>query len=160
VALEAGDDEVALLLLQRKNELEKAVEMLNGDLNKVNAQAEDAKKTLIQFQGEIEKLKRERDEMLAKKATAEARIKIQESLDGLSTDADIKALEGVREHIHKMHAQADMGSELQDNSLDSRLKAIREKTADATAKSQLEAMKAQLAAKKAAADGVSINKTM
>jgi hypothetical protein len=59
-----------------------------------------------------------------------------------------------------MHAQADMGSELQDNSLDSRLKAIREKTADATAKSQLEAMKAQLAAKKAAADGVSINKTM
>ena len=97
IALESGDDEIALVLLQRKNELEKAIEGLTAEQEKVNKQADDAKQALVQFQAEIEKLKRERDEMIAKKATAEARIKIQESLDGLSTDADIKALEGVRD---------------------------------------------------------------
>lgn len=159
VALESGDDEVALILLQRKNELEKAIESLTLEQDKVNKQADDAKQALVQFQGEIEKLKRERDEMIAKKATAEARIKIQESLDGLSTDADIKALEGVREHIQHLQAQADVGSEIKGESLDARLKKIKEKTADATAKSQLDEMKRQMAAQKAAAEGA-VKKTM
>lgn len=151
VALEQGDDEVALLLLQRKNELEKAVEGLRIELDKVNKQAEEAKSALVQFQAEIGKLKRERDEMIAKKATAEARIKIQESLDGLSTDADIKALEGVREHIHQLQAQADVGSEIKNNSLDERLKAIKGRTADVAARGQLDELKRQMAAQKAAA---------
>ena len=161
VALEQGDDEVALLLLQRKNELEKSVEALRGELDKVNKQAEEAKGALVQFQGEIGKLKRERDEMLAKKATAEARIKIQESLDGLSTDADIKALEGVREHIHQLQAQADVGSEIKNNSLDERLKAIKGRTADVAARGQLDELKRQMAAQKAAAAaGESAKKTI
>ena len=159
IALESNDDEVALILLQRKNELEKAIEGLQGDKVKVEAQANDAKNALVQFKGEIDKLKRERDEMLAKKATADARIKIQESLEGLSTDADIKALEGVREHISQLQAQADVGSEIQGESLDARLKKIKDKTADSTARSQLDEMKRQLAAQKAAAEGA-VKKTM
>lgn len=159
IALESGDDEIALVLLQRKNELEKAIEGLTVEQDKVNKQADDAKQALVQFQGEIEKLKRERDEMIAKKATAEARIKIQESLDGLSTDADIKALEGVREHIQHLQAQADVGSEIKGESLDARLKKIKEKTADVQAKGQLEELKRQMAAQKAAAEGA-VKKTM
>ena len=160
IALEQNDDEVALLLLQRKNELEKSVETLRAELEKVNKQAEEAKSALLQFQGEINKLKRERDEMIAKKATAEARIKIQESLDGLSTDADIKALEGVREHIHQLQAQADVGTEIKNNSLDERLKAIKGRTADVTARGQLDEMKRQMAAQKAATVGESAKKTI
>lgn len=159
IALESGDDEIALVLLQRKNELEKAIEGLIVEQDKVNKQADDAKQALVQFQAEIEKLKRERDEMIAKKATAEARIKIQESLDGLSTDADIKALEGVREHIQHLQAQADVGSEIKGESLDARLKKIKEKTADVQAKGQLEELKRQMAAQKAAAEGA-VKKTM
>lgn len=151
VAVESGDDEVALLLLQKKNELDKALERLGVELEQVSKQAEDAKESLMAFQGEIEKLKRERDEMLAKKATAEARIKIQASLDGLSTDADIKALENVREHIHKLGAEADVGTELKENSLDARLKAIKAKTGDTQARSQLDELKKLHAAKQASA---------
>lgn len=152
IAVESGDDDVALVLLQRKNELERAVEQLKLDLEKVTGQAEEAKQSLVAFQGEIDKLKRERDEMLAKKATAEARIQIQETLDGLSTDADIKALENVREGIHKLQAQADVGTEIKGESLDSKLKKIKEKAADVTARSQLEEMKKQMAARNAAAE--------
>ncbi|MFZ5476386.1 MAG: PspA/IM30 family protein [Myxococcota bacterium] len=160
IALESGDDEVALILLQKKNELEKAIEGLKFELEKVSKQAEEAKEALVTFQGEIEKLRRERDEMLAKKATAEARIKIQETLDGLSTDADIKQLENVRENIHKLQAQADVGTEIKGDSLDARLKKIKEKTADATAKSQLEELKKQMAASRAAAAEGAVKKTM
>lgn len=159
VAIESGDDDVALLLLTKKNELEKAIEQLNVELEKVSRQAEDAKDSLVSFQGEIEKLKRERDEMLAKKATAEARIKIQETLDGLSTDADIKALENVRENIHKMQAEADIGTEIKSDSLDARLAKVKAKTQDATAKSQLDELKKQMAARNAAAEGA-VKKTM
>ncbi len=164
VAIESGDDEVALLLLQKKNELDKALEELTAELAKISGQAEEAKGSLLDFQGEIEKLKRERDQMLAKKATAEARIKIQGSLDGLSTDADVKALENVREHIQKLGAEADVSSELKENSLDARLKAIRVKTGDTQAKSQLDELKKMHAAKQAAgaaaAEGAASKKTL
>lgn len=159
VAIESGDDDVALVLLTKKNELEKALEQLKVDSEKVTQQANDAKDSLVAFQGEIEKLKRERDEMLAKKATAEARIQIQETLDGLSTDADIKALENVREHIHKMQAEADIGTEMKADSLDARLAKVKSKAQDATAKSQLEELKKQMAARNAAAEGA-VKKTM
>jgi phage shock protein A len=160
IALESGDDEVALVLLQKKNELEKAIEGLKVELEKVSKQAEESKEALVAFQGEIEKLRRERDEMLAKKATAEARIKIQETLDGLSTDADIKQLDNVRENIHKLQAQADVGSEIKNDSLDARLKKIKEKTADASARTQLDELKKQMAASRAAAAEGGVKKTM
>lgn len=160
VAVESGDDEVALILLQKKNELESAIEALKVELDKVSAQAEDAKESLVAFQGEIEKLRRERDTMLAKKATAEARIQIQETLDGLSTDADIKQLENVRENILKTHAQADVGTEIKADSLDARLKKIKEKTGDVTARSQLDELKRQMAARQGAAEGAGVKKTM
>jgi phage shock protein A len=116
----------------------------------VSTQAEDAKQGLVAFQGEIEELKREKNEMLAKKANAEARIQIQETLEGLSTDADIRALENVRESIHKTVAEAQVGAEIQDDSLDSKLEDIKKKAQGASARSQLEEMKKQMAAKKAA----------
>ena len=50
--------------------------------------------------------------MLAKMQSAQARIRIQEQLDGLSVDADVKALDNVREHIKNTIAEANLGQEL------------------------------------------------
>ena len=161
VAVEEGEDEAALILIQKKDELEAKMAELTAELEKVSAQAEDAKSGLVQFQGEIEKLKREKTEMLAKKANAEARISIQETLDGLSTDADIKALENVRETIHKKAAEADVAGEIKGESLDDKLAKIKAKTANASAKAQLAELKRQSAAKKeAAAAAAQVKKTM
>lgn len=148
IAVEEGEDEVALVLIQKKDELTTSIEQLSAELKKVSDQAEEAKRGLISFQAEIEKLKREKDAMLAKKANAESRIQIQETLDGLSTDADIKALDGVREHIDKLQAEADIGSEIQGENLDAKLAKIREKAADASARGQLEEMKKQMNARR------------
>lgn len=161
VAVEEGEDEAALVLLQKKDELESQIGDLTAELEKVSGQAEEAKSGLIQFQAEIEKLKREKTEMIAKKANAEARISIQETLDGLSTDADIKALENVRETINKKAAEADVAGEIKGESLDDKLKKIKAKTANASAKAQLAELKRQMSAKKEAAAAASqVKKTI
>lgn len=162
VAVEEGEDEVAMVLIARKDELTAEIENLSVELTKVSGQAEEAKRGLVSFQAEIEKLKREKEKMLAKKANAEARISIQESLDGLSTESDIKALDNVREHIDKLQAEADIGTEIQGGSLDAKLAKIKEKAANSSAKAQLEQMKKQMAARKsaAAAAEASVKKTM
>jgi phage shock protein A len=159
VAIEEGEDDVALVLIQKKDSLTSDIGELTGQLSKIKDQADDAKSGLLAFQAEIEKLKREKDEMLAKKANAEARISIQETLNGLSTDADIKALDNVREHVNKLQAEADIGAEIEGDSLDAKLAKIKEKAGQSGARSQLDAMKAQMAAKKAAAAGA-VKKTI
>ena len=153
IAVEEGEDEAALVLIQKKDELSSSIVEIQLELEKVSAQAEDAKAGLVTFQGEIEKLKREKHEMMAKKANAEARIQIQETLDGLSTDADIRALDNVREGIDKLQAEADVSSELSESNLDAKLAEIKEKTTAASARNQLDEMKKQMAAQKAAKEG-------
>jgi len=159
IAIEEGEDEAALVLIQKKDELVVQIAEIQAELEKVSIQAEEAKAGLISFQGEIEKLKREKHEMLAKKANAEARIQIQETLDGLSTEADIRALDNVREGINKLQAEAEVGEEVSDSDLDSKLAEIKEKTATASARSQLDEMKKQMAAQKAAQEGT-VEKTI
>lgn len=150
IAVEEGEDDVAMVLIQRKDELTAKISSHQVELEKIGAQAEEAKSGLIAFQAEIEKLRREKEEMLAKKASAEARISIQETLDGLSTDADIKALENVRTGIEKIAAEADVASEIKGQSLDDKLAKIKAKTANTAAKSQLDELKKQMAARKGA----------
>jgi phage shock protein A len=87
--------------------------------------------------------------MLAKMASAQARIRINDQLEGLSVDAEVKALDNVREHIKNTIAQANLGAELKSTDLDSRLQALRAQSGDVTAKSQLAELKAASAAKKA-----------
>jgi len=160
VAVQDGEDEVALILIQRKDELTTDIERLTTELRKVSDQAEEAKTGLIAFQAEIEKLKREKEQMLAKKATAEARISIQESLDGLSTEADLKALDNVRTHIDKLQAEADVGAEIQGEGLDSKLAKIKQRTASSSARGQLDEMKRQMAARQASAEAGGVKKTI
>ena len=141
IAVDEGEDEVALHLIEKKDSLTGDIEQLQADLEKTKNEAEEAKNSLVAFQAEIDKLKKEKEAMLARKENAQARIKIQETLSGMSTDADIKALENVREHIGKMQAQADMGAELGDSSLDAKLKKIKAKASTSAAREQLEAIK-------------------
>ena len=161
IAIEDGEDEVALVLIQKKDELTASIESLSAEMKKVSEQAEDAKSGLLAFQGDIEKLKREKDQMLAAKANAEARIQIQETLDGLSTEADVKALDNVREHIQKLQAEADIGSEIQGESLDAKLAKSKDKAANSAARAQLKEMKRQMDARRQAeSEGGGVKKTI
>jgi phage shock protein A len=149
VAIDTNQDDLATVLIQKKNLLEKDIAELKTDLDAASKDAESAKASLMSVQTEIKKLKAEKDNMLAKMASAQARIRIQEQLEGLSVDAEVKALDNVREHIKNTIAEANLGSELKSTDLDERLKQLRSQSGDVTAKQQLAEMKAAAAAKKA-----------
>jgi phage shock protein A len=148
-ALETNQDDLAVVLIQKRNELEKELAELRGELDLAQKDAESAKSSLITVQSEIKKLKAERDSMLAKMQSAQARIKIQEQLDGLSVDAEVKALDNVRDHIKTTIAEANLGRELSESSLDSRLAALSSQAGDVQARQQLAEMKARRAAQQA-----------
>ena len=151
VAIESGQDDLAVILLQKKGVLEKEVAEITAERDSSAKDADSAKASLLQVQGEIKKLKAERDSSLAKLANAQVKAKIHEQLEGLSVDAEVKALDGVREHIRTQVAAAQLGEELGSSDLDTRLKQLRSQSGEVTAKQQLADLKAQMAAKKAAA---------
>jgi phage shock protein A len=155
-ALATNQDNLAVVLIQKKNALDAAVKELTGDMEQASADAQDAKGSLLQVKGEIQKLKDEKDRMLAQMLSAHARIKIQSQLEGLSVDAEVRALDNVREHIKTTIAQAKMGQELRDSDLDVQLARLRQSSGAVTARQQLEEMKQARAAAQNSATGKSM----
>ena len=156
VAVETNQDDLAVILIQKKNQLDTEVAEMRVDLATASKDADSAKTSLLQVQGEIKKLKTERDVMLARMQSAQARLRIQGQLDGLSVDAEVRALDNVREHIKTTVAAANLGKELSESSLDGRLASLRSQAGDVQAKQQL----AELKAKKAAQQAAQPQKTM
>jgi phage shock protein A len=148
-AVETNQDDLAVVLIQKKNQLTADLAEVRADLDSAQKDADSAKNSLISVQGEIRKLKTERDSMLAKMQSAQARVKIQEQLEGLSVDAEVKALDNVREHIRNTIAEANLGRELSESSLDQRLAQLRNQVGDIQAKQQLAELKAKRAAQQA-----------
>ncbi|MCA9540696.1 MAG: PspA/IM30 family protein [Myxococcales bacterium] len=141
VAVDEKDDEVAMVLLEKQEELEKELSDAQRDLAQAAKDADSAKDSLRAVKAEIEKLKRERDKVVAQIKDAEARKQIQEQLDGLSVDDEVKALENVREYADKVRAEVQIGDELKEDSLEGKLAAIKAKTGSVKARARLEALK-------------------
>lgn len=148
-AVETNQDDLAVMLIQKKNQLTADVADMKAEMETAHSDAESAKSSLLSVQNEIRKLKAERDVMLAKMNSAQARIKIQEQLDGLSVDDEVRALDTVRNHIKNQIAEANLGKELADSSLDSRLASLKNQVGDVQARSELAAIKARKAAQQA-----------
>ncbi len=152
-ALATNQDDLAMVLLQKKGALESELADLAADAEQSNADADDAKSSLLAVQSEIGKLRGERDRMLAQMNSAQARLQIQSQLDGLSVDAEVQALDRVREHIKNTVAEANLGKELRDTDLDVRLTKLRQDSGQVTARAQLDELKRQRAAAQAQGAG-------
>ena len=146
-ALDDGDDESAVILLEQKESLEDSVAKLETDYANIETQAEESMDALNQYREEIKKLKKEKEEMIARDKVAATQSQIAEQLDGLSLDADIQALQNARDGIHKRIAQADVDRELRNNSIDNRLSKIKQRAGNTKAKKRLAELKAARAAK-------------
>ena len=146
-AVETNQQDLGIVLLQKQKALSAEVADLRAEAEAAVKDADSAKAALVQVQAEIKKLKAEKDSMLAKMQSAQVKVRIQEQLEGLSVDNEVKALENVREHIKNTIAEANLGKELGESDLDARLKALRSQTGEVTAKSDWERLRAAAAAK-------------
>lgn len=141
IAVDRDDDEVALTLISRRDALSVEVERLTGELTDLTAEASTAKKNLTTFQNEIARLRDEKVRMLARLANAKARLRLQETLSGLSPDADIRALEAVRDHINRLVSEVQVARDAGDPDLERRLGTIREAEANNARRAQLDELK-------------------
>jgi phage shock protein A len=141
LAVDADDDEAALALIERRDALDAEVDRLGRDLTELTAEADDATRNLAAFHEDIMRLREEKVRMLARLTNARARLRLQEALQGLSPDADLRALEGVREHVGRLLAETQLVRQSGDSDLERRLVQIRSREATAGARAQLEEMK-------------------
>jgi phage shock protein A len=141
IAVERDDDSVALHLIGRRDAIAAEVARLTAELTELTKEAEGAKQNLVTFQQEIARLRDERVRMLARLASAKARLRFQATLNGLSPDADIRALEEVRDHINRLVTETQVSRDLGDTELEKRLGRIREAEAESSARAQLDELK-------------------
>jgi len=141
LAVARDDDPAALALISRRDVIGSDVERLTGELTELTTEADAAKRNLVGFQDEIVRLREERVRMLARLANAKARLRLHETLSGLSPEADIQALESVREHVNRLVAEVALVREGGDPELERRLGTIRDAEAASSARAQLEEMK-------------------
>jgi len=140
-AVDHDHDDVALALIGRRDVLSAEVARVTEELAELNREAEAAKKNLVAFQGEVARLREEKVRMLAKLANARARLRLQETIKGISPDADIRALEEVRAHVERLVAEAQVSREVNDAELEKKLEGIREAEASNAARAQLDELK-------------------
>jgi phage shock protein A len=140
-AVDHDQDDVALALIGRRDALSAEVARVTEELADLNREAEAAKKNLVAFQGEVARLREEKVRMLAKLANAQARLRLQETIKGLSPDADIRALEEVRSHVERLVAEAQVSREVNDVELEKKLEGIRDAEASNAARAQLDELK-------------------
>jgi len=140
-AADMNEDQCALILLRRKHDLNAEIDRLKEELTQLTTEAEDAKKNLVAFKDEIEKLKVEKVRMMARLRNAQARVRIQQALESLSYDEDVRSLEEVRESIQQTLAQAGVNRELHSAEVDEKLAEIRRRNAETKAQAELDDIK-------------------
>jgi phage shock protein A len=145
-ALATNQDDLALVLIQKKDALTAEAAEVQEESNLADRDAEEAKSALLTVKAEIGKLKAEKDSMLAKFKSAQARVAIQSQLDGLSVDAEVQALDKVRDNIRNKVSEANLGRELHDSDVDVRLAKLQKASGAITAQAKLDELKRQRAA--------------
>lgn len=144
-AMAEGQDDIAVELIERKDAIDAEIASLQAEMEAAEKDVGTAKTALTEVKGEIAKLKAEKDRMLAKMQSAQARVRIQDQLEGLSVDAELRALENVRTGIKDTIAKAKLGDELRESDLDVRLKSLRTNSSKASARNKLEVLKKERA---------------
>jgi phage shock protein A len=144
-AVRRGDDEVAVTLIAHKQVLVGDIERAEKEYEGLRGEAEEAKGNLVRFREEIRALEREKGRIVATLANAHARRRMIEALEGISVDADMRALESVREHVARLQTEGSLDQELGgDYGLEARIRSIRQEASQEAARRELEELKREL----------------
>jgi phage shock protein A len=140
-AADLNEDECALILIRRKHELQADADRLKEELSHLTTEADEAKRNLMSFKGEIDKLKAEKVTMVARLRNAQARTRIQRALEDLPYEEDLRALSEVRESIQQALAEAGVSREINGSEMDRKLEEIRRRNAETKAQAELAELK-------------------
>lgn len=140
-AADLNEDRCALILIRRRRDLEAECERVREELSQLTVEADEAKKNLVGFKSEIDKLKTEKVTMLARLRNAQARLRVERALEGISYEDDLRALQEVRESIHRMLTRSGVEREIHGAEVNQKLEEIRARNAEAKIQAELAELK-------------------
>jgi phage shock protein A len=143
-AIRSGNDDTSIHLIAQKQLLMEDLERAERELEGVRMEAEEAKSNLVRFREEIRELVDEKSRMLATLASAQTRRRISEAIDGLSVDADMRALDSVRDHIARIATESSLDREIGADQVRTRIRSIRDEVRGEAARRELAELKQQL----------------
>lgn len=143
-AIRSGNDDTSVHLIAQKQLLMEDLERAERELEGVRMEAEEAKSNLVRFREEIRELVDEKSRMLATLASAQTRRRISEAIDGLSVDADMRALDSVRDHIARISTESSLDREIGADQVRTRIRSIRDEVRGEAARRELAELKQQL----------------
>jgi phage shock protein A len=146
-ALTRSDEDSCLTLISHKQVLFEDLERAENELEAVRLQADEAKANLVRFREEIRTLVREKGRMLATLANAKARRRLQSAMEGLSVEAEMDALEGVREQIERMSAEGELDREIGGSDIRGQLRGFRDQARRTAARTELDQLKQEMASR-------------
>lgn len=147
-AVRQEQETLAVSLIARKQAMFEGLERAEDELEGVRGEASEAKENLVRFREEIRMLVREKGRMLATLANAKARRRLQLAIDGMSVDAEMAALESVREHIGRISTEGEIDKELgEDGGMRQRLRVFRDEARQEAARAELAQIRAELGAR-------------
>jgi phage shock protein A len=135
-AIATNDTKLGPILLQKKEQLEDAIEKFKADLEQARTEVEEYKVALTEMQGSIQSLKAEKERILAQAASDKERIRIENELAGLSVEPELAALDNVREGLAKLRGEATISKELGETDVDRQLAKLRRAGAPVAAKAR------------------------
>ena len=130
-----SDEEQGIKLIEKRHELDTRQTRIQAQHEELTNRIKAAQASMAECHASIEKLRRERTEFLARKAHAEAQLRIQElSRTSSPSHTDTAAVERVREAVEELESVASIEPHLEgDGSEEISLKVLREEHANETA---------------------------
>jgi phage shock protein A len=130
-----SDEEQGIKLIEKRHELETRETRAQAQREELTGRIKAAQASMAESYASIEKLRRERTEFLARKAHAEAQLRIQElSRTSSPSHTDTAAVERVREAVEELESVASIEPHLEvDGSQEISLRLLRKEHANETA---------------------------
>lgn len=144
-ALADDDDETALVLQVRREEVADELATRRAALETLAAQVREGQAGIVAGREGTTGLKREKESMLAQRAAADAALQIQDAVSGIGADPTSRALASVREAVGVLESRAHAGYlDEEGNSVRGRAEALGRKASEQSARDQLATLKRQL----------------
>lgn len=146
LAVNAGNDQLAMEALKRKNEYDSLAERYRTEWEQQRATTESLKASLRSLSDKIEEAKRKKNLLIAKARKAKAQTTINKTMAGLNDSSTFDTFNRIEQKVDSLEFEAEASSELdslaQKDELEDQFAALG--NSDASVSDELAALKAKL----------------
>lgn len=146
LAVNKGDDSLALEALSRKKQADSLASDYEAQWTKQKEVADQLKSSIMQLQNKIEEAKRKKNILVARQKRAEAQKKIQDTMSKMNDTSAFDSFARMEEKVNQIEAESeaalDLNQTLEGTDLDSKFKDLEKDNSDLD--DDLAALKAKL----------------